>query len=196
MAANPSDPPQHYYSLDEYFALEHTGDARYEYWDGDIVCMSGGSLAHARIAGNIYHRLAQKLSGGKCVPFTADLAVKTPTLLPYRYPDLSVACGEPAVENVRGVDALLNPVLIAEVLSPSTEKHDRGDKFAAYQQIPDFQEYLLVAQHAPSIVRYCRQPDGTWVPEEISGLNAVVHLTSVDCELSLAEVYQGVVFTL
>src|SRR5882724_3062675 len=127
MAAYPNNIPRHYYSLEEYFALEHAGDARYEYWDGDILCMSGGSEAHGTIAGNIFYRLRQKLEGKPCRVFTADMAVKTPTLLPYRYPDASVACGESRFENIRGVDALLNPVLIVEVLSPTTAQHDREE---------------------------------------------------------------------
>src|SRR6516165_9681041 len=111
MAADPTGKPRRFFTLEEYFALEHAGDARYEYWDGDIVCMSGGSEAHGIIVGNVFYRLRQKLEGKPCRAFTADTAVKTPTLLPYRYPDASVICGESSFENVRGVDALVNPVL-------------------------------------------------------------------------------------
>jgi Uma2 family endonuclease len=167
MAANPSDSPRHYYSVDEYFALEHAGDARYEYWDGDIVCMSGGRKAHGRIAGNIFFRLRQKITGKPCEAFTADLAIKTPTLLPYRYPDGSVVCGDLKVENMRGVDAIVNPTLIVEVLSPTTAQHDREEKFAAYQAIPGFEEYLLIAQDTPHVSHYVRQSDGRWVREDI-----------------------------
>ncbi|MGH9823970.1 MAG: Uma2 family endonuclease, partial [Blastocatellia bacterium] len=176
MAANPINPPSHLYSLEEYFALEHAGDARYEYWDGEVFCMSGGSLTHVRIAGNIYHAFRSKLTGSPCNAFTADLAVKTPTLPPYRYPDVSVVCGEPRVENIRGVDASLNPILIVEVISPTTESRDRGDKFAAYQQIASFQSYLLVAQNARLVSLYVRHPDGTWPSREFTGTEAVVQL--------------------
>ena len=195
MAANPVNPPSHLYSLDEYFALEHAGDARYEYCDGEIFCMSGGSLTHVRIAGNIYHALRSKLTGSPWNAFTADLAVKTPTLPPYRYPDVSVACGEPRVENIRRVDVLLNPTLIVEVISPTTESRDRGDKFTAYKQIASLKSYLLVAQDAPRVTLYERSPDGTWPPLELTSLGAVIQLDAVNCELSLAEIYEGVAFT-
>jgi Uma2 family endonuclease len=191
MAANPTDSPRHFYTLNEYFALEHAGDARYEYWNGEIVCMSG-SMAHAEIAGNIYLLLRLKLAGGPCRAFTADLAIKTPALAPYRYPDVSVVCGDPKVENGQGVDTLLNPVLIVEVLSPTTERHDREDKFAAYQKVDSFKEYLLVTQHAPHITHHWRQPDGTWTSDDLVGMSALLSLGSVGRALSLAEVYGGV----
>jgi Uma2 family endonuclease len=192
MAANPTGPPAHLYSLDEYFALEQAGEARYEYWDGEIVSMSGGSLAHGLIASNIHFRLRQKLVGGACVAFTADLPVKTPSLPPYRYPDAAVVCGDVRVENIRGVDALLNPVLIVEVLSPSTERRDREQKFMAYRTIPSFKEYLLIAQDVHYVLHQRLQSGGVWVPEEIAGLDRHLTLDSVGCVLAMAEIYEGV----
>src|SRR5215210_5538082 len=112
MATNPKNVPQHYYSLEEYFALEDASDARFEYWDGDIVCMSGGSRAHYRISGNVYYALARALNGGPCQPFTGDAPILTPTLPPYRYPDASAACGELQYQNESGIDALVNPILV------------------------------------------------------------------------------------
>ena len=94
METSQQNTPQHYFSLDEYFALEYAGHARYEYWDGEIVCMSGGSLGHSQIVGNIHYRLRQGAEGGPCRAFTSELPIKMPTLPPYRYPDASVACGE------------------------------------------------------------------------------------------------------
>jgi len=195
MAANPSDSPRHFYSLDEYFALENIGDARYEYWDGEIVCMSGASFAHVQITGNIFHALRSKLAGGPCLALNGDLAIKTPALPPYRYPDVSVACGGSKIENIRGVDALLNPVVIVEVISPTTVIRDRGDKFSAYQQISTFLEYLLVAQQFARVTHYQRKPDGLWVPQELSGTESLVHLDSLDCDLTLSEIYDGVTFS-
>jgi len=193
MAANPKD-PRHFYTLEEYFALEHAGDARYEYWDGDIVCMSGGSYAHGRIISNVHYRLSQKLEGRDCQAFTGDIAMNTPSLRPYRYPDASVACGELKFENFRGVDALVNPVLIVEVLSPTTADHDRKEKFIAYQAIPSFREYLLVAQDGPQVIHHVRQPDGRWTREDARGMDFVLKLGSISCELSSSEIYEGVTF--
>lgn len=194
MVTNPKDAPRPYYSLDEYFALEHAGDARYEYWDGDIVCMSGGSRAHGRISVNAVVQLSQKLKGGPCEVFSADSPVKTPTALPYRYPDVSVGCGDLRFENIRGVDALTNPVLIVEVLSPSSEDRDREEKFTAYQAISTFAEYLLVAQDAPHVTHYTRQADGKWIREDMTDLSSSLTLVSVSCALSLDEIYEDVKF--
>jgi len=195
MATHLKDRPRHYYTLEEYFAVEHAGDARYEYWDGEIVCMIGGSLAHSQITSNVHFRLRQKLGSGPCRAFTADLPVKTPTLLPYRYPDVTVACGDLTFENIRGVEALTNPVLIVEVLSPTTALRDRSDKFTAHQAIATFSEYLLIAQDAPHVARYRRQPDGRWVREDVNDLSAVLPLDSIGCALSLSEVYEDVKFS-
>ena len=192
MAADPNDPPRHFYSLDEYFALEHAGDARYEYWHGDIVCMSGGTEAHGRIASNVHYRLRRNLESGPCLAFTGDAAVKTPTLLPYRYPDVSVACGDLKFETIRGVDALINPVLIVEVLSPTTALHDREDKFTAYKAIASFKEYLLIAQDALHVSHHVRQADGRWVRDDVTDGNATLALECVGSDLRLAEIYEAV----
>jgi Uma2 family endonuclease len=194
MVADLKDVPRPFYTLDEYFALEHAGDARYEYWDGDIVCMSGGSEAHTQICGNVFFRLRLQLSGGPGRAFTAGLPVKTPTLPPYRYPDVTVACGELKYEHIRGVDALMNPALIVEVLSPSSEARDREDKFTAYQAIPTFGEYLLVAQDTPRVIHYIRQSDSKWMREDLTDLDAGLTLASIDCTLSLRDVYEEVKF--
>jgi len=194
MAADPTDKPRPFFTLDEYFALEHAGDARYEYWDGDIVCMSGGSRAHGRIVGNVFYWLSAKLIGGSCQVFTGDTAIRTAAAPPYRYPDVSVGCGDLKFEAIRGVDALVNPVLIVEVLSPTTEQLDRGPKFTAYQAIETFREYLLVAPDVPAVRRYTRQSDGLWMPEDTSETNTEVALESVGCSLALAEIYANVRF--
>lgn len=194
MAANPKDLPHHYFSLDEYFALEHAGDVRYEYWDGDIVCMSGGSRQHSEISSNIHYRLRLGLEGGSCRAFTADQPIKTPTLPPYRYPDVSVACGELKFENRRGIDLLLNPVLVVEVLSPTSAERDYEDKFTAYQAIQTFSEYLLVAQNAPRVTHYARQTGGSWERRDVTGLDATLNLESIDCALRLHDIYEGVTF--
>jgi len=196
MAANPKDLPRHYFSLDEYFALEHAGDARYEYWDGDIICMSGGSRQHAEVSSNVHYRLRRELDGGPCRAFTADTSVLTPTLPPYRYPDASVACGEVKFKHVRGVDALVNPILIVEVLSPSTAARDYEDKFVAYRAIESFAEYLLIAQDAPCVTHYTRQPGGGWERRDVIGLDATLALASINCTLKTRDLYEGVTFTL
>ncbi len=193
MAANRTDSPRHPYTLAEYFALEHTGDARYEYWDGEIVCMSGGSEQRVRIGGSVYFTLRQQLAGRNCEAFTSDLAIKTPSLPPYRYPDVSVACGEAAFEKIDGIAVLTNPTLVVEVLSPETEKRDRNEKRLAYQAIPHVMEYLLIAQDSPHITQFVRQSD-IWIRSDYGDLHASLVLPSIECVLNLQDVYVGVEF--
>ncbi|HZS09382.1 MAG TPA: Uma2 family endonuclease [Blastocatellia bacterium] len=193
MAANLKDPPRHHYTLEEYFALERVGVARYEYWNGEIVCMSGGSRRHVRISGNVYFSLRQQLAGRPCDTFTGDLQIKTPLLPPYRYPDVSVVCGQPDFENIEGFDVLVNPVLIVEVLSPGTASRDRNEKREAYQALPSLREYLLISQDAPHITHYLRQADG-WARHDYGDLAATVDLPSVQCRMSLMDVYYRVDF--
>ncbi|MEN3332887.1 MAG: hypothetical protein V7641_2252 [Blastocatellia bacterium] len=193
MAANLKDIPRRFYTLDEYFALERTGDARYEYWHGDIVCMSGGRQQHVRISGNVYFTLRQQLTTGRCEAFTSDLPIKTPHLPPYRYPDVSVACGKAEFEKMEGIDALTNPTLIVEVLSPATEGRDRQDKRIAYQSLPSLMEYLLIAQDAPHLTHFVRQGD-TWTRSDYADLDVDVALPSIECGLAMRKVYLGIEF--
>ena len=193
MAAHLQDLPRHFYTLEEYFAPERAGHARYEYWDGEIICMSGGSQAHVRISGNVYFTLRQQLAGGPCEAFTGDLSIKTPALPPYRYPDVSVVCGQAVFEKMEGIDVLTNPTLIVEVLSPATARRDRREKRAAYQALPSLMEYLLIAQDAPHLTHYLRQGE-TWTRTDASDLKAAVVLPSIERALTLSDAYIGVEF--
>ncbi len=190
MSAN----PKHYYTLEEYFALEKVGDARYEYWDGDIVCMSGGSPEHGQIGGNIHGELHSQLKGGRCRAFTSEIAINTPTFPPYRYPDVSVACGQAVFQKIDGIGTLTNPVVIFEVLSPHTEVADRGRKLQAYRAIETLQEYVLVSQVRPQITHYVKQNNGEWQSFDISGLAVTLILNSISCNLPLQDIYDGIVF--
>jgi Uma2 family endonuclease len=193
MAVNRKEFRHPYYTLQEYFALEGAGHARYEYWDGEIVCMSGGTEQHIRISGNVYYGLRKQLGAGHCEAFNSELPIKTPSQPPYRYPDASVVCGKPVLEKIEGFDVLTNPILIVEVLSPTAESRDRKEKREAYQATPSLMEYLLVAQDAPHITRFLRQPD-KWERSDYGDAKASVLLPSIDCVLALSEVYQGVEF--
>lgn len=195
MATNPKHVPRyHYYSLDEYFALEEASDARFEYVDGDVHCMSGGTQQHGVISGNVHFLLASCVRGGVCRAFTADTAIWTPALPPYRYPDASVACGELQFKRVRALDALVNPLIIVEVLSPSSEGYDHDAKFTAYQSIASFRDYLLVAQDEPRVTHYGRRAGGAWERRDVAGLDASLALESIGCELSLRDIYEAVTF--
>ena len=190
MAAN----PERRYTLEEYFELERKSEERFEFWGGEIFCMSGVSPEHDQIESNLNYHLRAKLAGRSCRVFLANMRIKVPAAPPYRYADLSALCGEPKFEEIGGGGALTNPALVVEILSSSTEAYDRGDKFTHYKSIPSFGEYLLVAQHRPHVTQLVRQDDGSWVYNEFNDLGDSLKLSSLDCELSLNEVYQNVSF--
>ena len=190
MAAN----PERRYTLEEYLELDRTSEERLEFWDGEVFCMSGGSRSHDRIIINCITKLSARLDASKCQVFSADMRIKVPSAPPYRYGDVSVLCGEAAFEEVSGVDTLVNPQLIVEVLSPSTEAYDRGDKFTHYTSIETLREYLLVAQHRPHVTHLVRQDDGTWNHSQVNDLESSVHLHSLGCELPMGEIYRDVTF--
>ncbi len=186
--------PKEHYTLEEYLELDRNSDQRFEYWEGEVFSMSGVSEEHAQIEVDLTTLLNLRLSVKGCRLFPANMRIKVPSMPPYRYGDLSALCGKAKFEKIDGVDALVNPMLIVEVLSYSTEGYDRGDKFTHYKSIPSFREYLLVAQHRPHITHFIKQENGAWINHEYNDLNEVVKLTSVGCEFSLHEVYQNVAF--
>ena len=186
--------PRRQSTLEEYLELERGSEVKYEFWGGEIYAMSGGSLAHDQIMGNVYDALRRQLRGKDCRLFTNNMRIKVPAALPYRYADGSVVRGKIEVERFNGNDLLLNPLLIYEVLSPTTEAFDRGDKFTNYKSIPAFCEYLIIAQHRPHMTHYARQADGTWSYEEFNGLSDNIPLPTIDCTLILNDVYADVNF--
>jgi Uma2 family endonuclease len=188
-----SSVPNRRFTTAEYLSLERTSDIRHEFVDGNIVAMSGGSVWHATICDNLLVQLTSRLRGTLCKPFSGSLRIKIEATGNYTYPDLSIVCGERRMEDGRN-DTLLNPRLLIEVLSPSTERHDRGWKFKNYQRIPSFEEYILVSQDEPRLERFFRQGDVGWLMTSTVGLEQTVRFESVGCELPLAEIYEDVVF--
>ena len=184
------------YTLEEYLTLDRNSDERLEYWAGEIFSMSGVSKEHARIEINLSARLDLLLDTSGCQVFPANMRIKVPSLPPYRYADLSALCGEALYEQIEGVDVLVNPALIIEILSDSTEGFDRGDKFSHYKFIPSFQEYLLVAQRRPHVTQFIKQAGNTWLQHEFNDLTDTLKLVSLGCELPLRGIYRGLVFPL
>jgi Uma2 family endonuclease len=182
------------HTLEEYLALERESDERLEFWNGQIFAMSGGTLNHERVMGNAFDSFRAQLRGTECSVFGSNMQIKVPSALPYRYADGSVVCGKVEVERFNGVNLLLNPGLIHEVLSPSTEAYDRGDKFTHYKSIPSLREYLLIAQHRPHVTHYVKQDDSSWRYAEINGLDGSVDLPSLGITLKLSDIYQDVEF--
>jgi Uma2 family endonuclease len=191
---NLSTEPKHSYTLEEYLALERESDAKYEYWNGEVFEVSGGTLAHDLIVGNSFDLLSSQLPRKDCRIFTNNMQIKVPAAPPYRYGNGAVVCGRVEVERFNGADLLVNPILIIEVLSRSTEAYDRGDKFTYYKSIPSFREYLLIAQHRPHITHYVKSDTGKWDYEETNDLGSSIYLPTIDCTLALSDVYRDVEF--
>jgi Uma2 family endonuclease len=180
------------YSLDEYRAIEEKAEGRNEYHDGEIVSMSGGSLNHSRISGNIFAFLKFLLRDTQFEPINSDLRLYIPQHNRGVYPDVMVFDGEPQLNDNRK-DEVLNPILIVEVLSPSTADYDRQSKFRMYRSIPSFCEYLLVEQDEVFIEKYSKQEQG-WLLGDFNNLEKSIFLESVGVELPIKEIYRGVSF--
>ena len=180
-------------SPEEYLALDRAASTKSEYIDGEIVAMAGASLEHNLIVANVVGALWGQLRGRSCSIVPSDMRVFVPATGNYVFPDATIVCGEPRLADFHQ-DILLNPTLIVDVLSDSTEAYDRGAKFKGYRTIAPLQEYILVAQDKPLLERYVRQPNGDWTLTEFSQPDAVVNLVSVGCQLPLAEVYDRVTF--
>jgi len=185
--------PKQRYTIEEYIELDNNSEERFEYFDGEVFAMAGASPNHVRISRNICNSLEQRLVGRDCEAFPGDLRIKVPADLPYRYPDVSVVCGQQLYETLQGVEMLVNPVLLVEVLSTSTAAYDLDAKFTAYQSIESFREYLLIAQDRPHVIRYVRQPHG-WLRTETDGLESEVMIESLGVSLPLGEIYARVQF--
>ena len=186
--------PKTRYTLEEYLALDRESPERLEYWNGEIFDMSGVEPEHDAVEGNLYLALRARLEPRGCRVFLANIRIKVPSAPPYRYADLSALCGEPQYEAIGGIQALTNPSLLIEALSDSTEAYDRGAKFTHYKSIPAFSEYLLVDPRTPNVTHLTREGDGRWTHREYTQMDEIIKLSSVDAEISLREIYQGVVF--
>lgn len=186
--------PKLKYTLEEYLEIDRESEARLEYWDGEIFDMSGSSPQHDQVESNLHFYLRMKLQGRGCRVFLANTRIKVPSASPYRYGNTSAVCGQPQFESIGGVEALTNPLLIIEVLSKSSEAYDRGEKFTNYQSIESFREYLLIAQRRPHVTHLVKQEDGSWNQRDYNDLDAVIKLISLDCDLSLQEIYESVSF--
>ncbi|NVZ07843.1 Uma2 family endonuclease [Allochromatium humboldtianum] len=181
-------------SFDDWLDGERASfETRYEYVDGEVFAMSGGTAEHAIIIGNIHGQLWMQMKGRPCQVYASDMKLRIQAAEAGKYPDLMALCGEQQFHDGRR-DLLLNPSLIVEVLSSSTEAYDRGDKFALYRRLPSLREYLLVAQHRVQLELYTRGDDERWMLTSVDDLAGFVHLSSVGCTLTVAEVYDKVVF--
>lgn len=186
---------QRYYTPDEYLAQEEVAQIRNEYRNGEIVPMTGGSINHNQIAGNIYAFLKFSLRGTEFNPYIGDLRVWIPQYRQYTYPDVFLIQGEPIFQGQR-TDVILNPCLIVEILSKSTKDHDRTDKFRYYRSIPQFQEYVLIDQYETAIEHYTRTDGEAWLFRTYESEVQKITFGLVNIEMTMSEIYENVNFSL
>ena len=191
-----ANPTPRRYSVAEYLALEAAATERHEYRDGQILAMAGATSTHNRITHNLHRRLGERLDGSECEVFGNDQRVRAHRTR-YCYPDLTVACPPLAYNPPDGDLVLTNPRLLIEVLSPSTELDDRGEKFNDYRRLEPFEEYLLVAQHRPRVEPFYRSADGEWmIGKAVEGMDAVLRVRCLAIDIPLAHIYARVTFPL
>ncbi|HEX8723295.1 MAG TPA: Uma2 family endonuclease [Pyrinomonadaceae bacterium] len=180
------------FTPEEYLALERPSEIRHEFLDGTVYAMAGESPAHSAICFNLAAALGVQLRGTNCRGFSPNMKVRAGDAGLYAYPDLAVACGEAFFHDRHG-DVLLNPTVIIEVLSRSTQTYDRGEKFERYKAIETLRDYVLVSQDRPLVEHFSLRQDGTWARAELRGDDAIA-LDSIACRVPLAEIYDRIEF--
>ena len=179
------------YSMEQYLQLERSSEDKHEYYDGDMFVLAGTSERHNRIAVNILANLHGQLRRQPCRVYSSDMRIKIPQVRAYTYPDISLVCGKPLFDDEEK-DTLLNPIVIFEILSPSTERYDRGKKFSSYRTISTLQEYILVSQDKISLEHYIRQTDNQWLLIVYTHKTNVATLNAIQCQLLLEDIYDDV----
>ncbi|UHD14405.1 Uma2 family endonuclease [Thiocapsa bogorovii] len=185
---------QSQYGFEDYLAAERAArGAKHEYVNGEVFAMTGASFNHNLLVLNLGSELRARLKGRPCHVLPSDMRVRIEAANAATYPDLTALCEPPRFHDDRQ-DVLLNPALIVEVLSGSTEAYDRGGKFATYRRLPSLQEHVLVSQDQPLVEIFTRQPDARWVLSETEGLDTEVVFASLGCRVAMQEIYDKVDF--
>ena len=181
-------------AVEEYLAIEREAEYRSEYYRGEMFAMAGGTGKHSILAARMIRLLGNRLEGRACETYTSDMKVQIEPGGLNTYPDVSVVCGKP--EYTSDVEeVLVNPKVIVEVLSKSTEAQDRGSKFQEYKKIASFEEYVLVSRSEPLVERFGRRPGAAWTQyAEAHGMDATIELESLGIAIPLEEIYRGIAF--
>ncbi|MGA3015623.1 MAG: Uma2 family endonuclease [Bryobacteraceae bacterium] len=186
--------PKSYLTPEQYLEIERKAEFKSEYYQGEMFAMSGARFAHIQIVANAMRELGQQLRGRPCQPLSNDMRVRVTATGLYTYPDVVVVCGEPRFLDDT-FDTLLNPTVIIEVLSESTEAYDRGQKFEQYRSLESLAEYMMISSQRVSVERYTRQPDGSWNFTAKASPEDSLDLKSVGCHLLLADLYEKIDFS-
>ena len=187
-------PPMHRtFTAEEYLTIEREADCKSEFLEGDIYAMSGASPIHNLISFNLNGIVFSQLRGTPCFGLSNDMKIRVGEQGLYAYPYMTIVCGEMQFRDAKQ-DVLLNPVVIAEVLSPSTEQYDRTTKFDYYEQLESLQDYVLISQDTPRIEHFLRGGNGVWMQKIAVGLDASIALSGAAVTLTLADVYDRITF--
>jgi Uma2 family endonuclease len=189
-----STPPKIFLSEEEYLEIERKAEYKSEYFGGEMFAMAGAKEAHNLLVGNLFADIHRQLRSRSCRVYSNDMRVRVAASGLYTYPDLVSVCGDPQFLDEQR-DTLLNPNLLAEVLSPSTEAYDRGRKFEHHRPIGSLSEYLLVSSDRVQVDLYSRQPDGRWLLTSASDLHDTLELQSIGCRVALSDLYEKVEFS-
>jgi Uma2 family endonuclease len=184
----------HYYTPEEYLAFERAAKTKHEYLDGQIYAMAGGSPLHNQICFNLSGEIHPQIKGTECIGYTSDQKIRTDPMDLFSYPDLTIVCGKPIFHD-KHKDVILNPKVIIEVLSPSTEDHDRSQKLTRYQNIKSLSDYILITQDRPCVEHFVRQKGKRqWLYTIETEMEAEIFIASINCKLKLADIYNRLNF--
>jgi len=188
-----SSVPKTYLTPEQYLEIERKAECKSEYFQGEMFAMAGASPAHIGVVFNTILAIGPQLRSRSCRGFSSDMRVHIPATGLYTYPDVIAVCGKPQFRDGQP-DSLLNPTLIVEVLSPSTEAYDRGRKFEHYRSLDSLREYLLISSERVSTDLFTRQPDGRWLLSSADRLDASIELQTIGGTLALADLYADIGF--
>ena len=182
-----------YKTPEEYLSFERGAVQKHEYYKGEVFAMSGNTIPHNRIQVNLLRRVGNHLDGKRCEVFGGELRVHVPVNEWYTYPDAIIVCDEPQLLDEE-FDTILNPTVIVEILSKSTQSYDRGDKFSLYRSIPSLQQYILISSLKMGVEHHQRQPDNSWLLKETSNEQDSLYISPIQLYLPLSQIYAGVTF--
>ena len=185
--------PKHKYTVKEYFDFLAKSEERYDYHDGEIRMMAGGTGSHSKIKGDAFTYLTFAARGGRCQPFDSDMAVSIPKWRSYVFPDISFVCGEEKYED-EGERRLVNPSLLIEVISESSGDYDRGEKFQKYRSLDSFREYMLIDSRRYAVECWYKEDEKIWRMDSSFTRDGSIYLHTLDVKLPLEEIYRRVVF--
>jgi len=183
-------PKYNYISRDEYLAMERTADEKHEYYDGYVVDMSGARLRHNQVAANLYVAIGSYLEGKECQLLPSNMRVSTPNRDAYIYPDATIVCGEPELEDDQ-FDTLINPVVVFEIFSPSTSKNNVGYKLIWYQHIPSLKEYIMIDTKKRFVQAVRKQTDGAWRFEDITAPDGELYIPTIQFRVTFNDIYRN-----